>query len=65
MLFSKSEATQLIGYLEDLLSGTGQYAHYHLNNSNYSKEITIALYDKNGCLDNFAKKYKELILSEE
>ena len=64
ILFSKNEANQLIGYLEELLSDTGKNVHYHLNNDNYSKEITIALYEKNGCLDGFAEKYKKLILLE-
>ena len=65
ILLTKNEAIQLMGYLEDLLSNTEQNEHYHLNNDNFSKEITIALYDKKGNLDSFATKYKTLILTDE
>ena len=64
LLLTKNEATQMIGYLEDLLLNTEKNEHYHLNNDSYSKEITIAFYNKVGCLDNFSSKYKNLILSE-
>ena len=65
MLLSKSEAIQLISYLDELLKSTNLNTHYHLNNDNYSKEITLALYDKNECLSGFEEKYKRLILSDE
>ena len=64
ILLTKNEATQMIGYLEELLSNTEQNVHYHLNNDNFSKEITIALYDKQNNSNNFAEKYKKLIFTE-
>ena len=63
ILLQKNEAIQMIGYLEDLLSNATQNEHCHLNNDNYSKEITIALYDKKR-LEGFEDKYKELISEE-
>ena len=65
ILLTRNEASQMIGCLEDLLSEAGQNTHYHLNNDSYSKEITIASYDKIGCLDNFSEKYKKLISADE
>jgi len=65
ILLEKSELTQLIGYLEDLSSEVAQNEHYHLNNDDYSKEITIAVYDDKGSLEHFAEKYKKIIVSDE
>lgn len=65
LLLTKSEARQMVGYLEELLLNTEQIEHYHLNNDNFSKEITIACYDKKQCIDNFADKYKNLILLDD
>jgi len=65
LLLEKAEAIQLIGYLEELVSVEGiQSDHYHLNNADYSKEITIALYE-NGNLDNFSERYRLLISKDE
>ena len=64
ILFERNEVIQLIGYLEQLLNSTDD-EHYHLNNDDYSKEITMALYDKNGCLEHFAERYKKLILLDD
>ena len=64
VLLENSEATQLIGYLEELLLCVSQEEHYHLNNDSFSKEITVALYSKKGNLDNLADKYKKLILED-
>jgi len=65
ILLAKNEIIQMIGYLKELLLNEENSTHYHLNNDNYSKEITLASYEKNGCLDNFSEKHKNLILSEE
>ena len=65
LLLEKAEAIQLIGYLEELVSVEGiQSDHYHLNNTDYSNEITIALYDDSN-LDNFSDRYKLLITKDE
>jgi len=62
ILLTKSEATQMLGYLENLLSDLGQNAHFHLNSDCFTKEITLARYEKDECLDRFADKYKKQIL---
>jgi len=41
----KQEARQLIAYLEALMEDKTPYAHYHLNNEDYTKEITVELCD--------------------
>ena len=64
LLFKKTEAIQLIGYLEALVSDETNNEHYHLNNDDYSKEITIALYDTN-TINNFSDRYKRLIIKDE
>ena len=64
VLLEKAEAIQLMGYLEELVVDEKQNAHYHLNNADYSKEITIALYD-NDNLSNFSDRYKLLIANDE
>ena len=67
ILLNKGEAIQLIGYLEQLVANTkpNEHVHYHLNNEDFSKEITVALYDKSSSLENFSETYKKLILSDE
>ena len=65
LLLKESEVVQLIGYLNDLLLSDTKREHYHLSNDNYSKEITVALYDKDGELNHFAEEIKKAILSEE
>jgi len=64
ILLNKSEADQMQGYLEELLSNATQNAHYHLNNDDYSKEVTLTLYDKKSNLDGFSDVLKTLINSE-
>ena len=64
VLLEKNEAIQLIGYLEELVTNDSIAEHYHLNNADYSKEITIALYDVNR-LDGFSERYKTLIIDDE
>ena len=65
ILLTKNETMQMIGYLEELLLNTEQNEHYHLNNDNFTKEITMSLYDKNGCIENFNDKYKKIILADD
>ncbi|MDL2220450.1 hypothetical protein LJC55_02155 [Eubacteriales bacterium OttesenSCG-928-N14] len=65
ILLKKEEADQLIYCLKELLSNTEKNGHYHLNNDNYSKEITVALYDKEKDLNNFAYKYQKAILEDD
>ena len=63
IFLARSEAIQMAGYLEDLLR-TAERHHCHINNDDYSREITISLYDKSGNLDGFAENYRKIILSD-
>jgi len=60
LLLQETEARQLLGYLEMLLTEAGQNEHHHLNNEDYSKEITVALYDENN-IESFSDRVKTLI----
>ena len=64
ILLQRNELNQLIGYLEELSLSVTKNEHYHLNNDDYTKEITIALYDQQGEIDHFSEKYRKLILSD-
>ncbi|MCL1999439.1 MAG: hypothetical protein FWG65_11810 [Turicibacter sp.] len=63
LLLRETEISQMIGYLEDLLEGKSSDVHFHLNNANYSKEITLSLYDDGGS-NSFAPKYQQAIKAE-
>ena len=60
LLLKKSEANQLIKYLESLVVGKSDYNHCHLNNEDYSKELTVAVYSGDN-VDSFSEEYKLLI----
>jgi len=62
LLLTKTEATQLMSYLESLTKEDLDW-HYHLNNEDYSKEITIALYDESN-LTIFSDRCKSLIIDD-
>jgi len=64
LLLKKGEAIELLGCLEALISKGAGDEHHHLNNADYSKEITIALYDDSN-LDCFSDRYKLLITKDE
>jgi len=66
ILLTKKEAAQLHSYLEQLIRETepNEHVHFHLENEDFSKEITIALYDKNGNLESFSERYRKLILTD-
>ena len=64
LLLEKVEAIQLIGYLEELVSSEVQNEHYHLNNADFSKEITLALYNDTN-FDCFSERYILLITKDE
>jgi len=63
LLLTKAEAIQFIGYLE-LLTEDDIGGHYHLSNKDYSKEITLVLYDEND-ISLFNERYKKLIIDDE
>ena len=63
VLLKRSEASQMISYLEELLLNNKQNKHFHLNNENYSKEITLALYDYPEDIEGFAQEIIDHVLS--
>jgi len=63
LLLKKQEAEQLVAYLNLLLESESSKDHHHLSNDDYSKEITIALYEEND-IEHFSDRCKELILHD-
>jgi hypothetical protein len=63
ILLTPEEAMQLQGYLEQLLSGDIGQDHVHLNDSDFKREITIAIYNSDS-YHFFADRVKQLILED-
>ena len=62
ILLNKLEAKELIDALHDLLSCDEQQFHVHINDAEYQREITLALYDDIDIKKNtFDKRVMELI----
>lgn len=61
LLLTKQEAIQFVSDLNDLINDDDMDNHHHINNDDYSKEITIALYDENNISDFFSERCKKLI----
>ncbi|MCL2150175.1 MAG: hypothetical protein FWH51_04735 [Dehalococcoidia bacterium] len=60
----KNEVVFLIGALENLLNAEEKgMGHYHVNDSDYTHEITVAMYDENN-LDRFDQRSQKLILED-
>ncbi len=55
-----AEATQMIGYLEQLSAERGE--HFHLNDDVYQREITLTVYQEEH-LDGYDERSKKLILT--
>lgn len=55
------EASELKDDLESLISTYKSNEHTHINDLQYTHEITIAIYDENN-LDGFDERSKEVIL---
>lgn len=54
-----AEATQMVGYLEQLLAEPEQH-HAHLNDDEYQREITLTVY-QTGNLEHYDERSKKLI----
>ncbi len=61
ILLTPSEAKELSNKLENLTSEAGE--HVHINNDEFSKELTVAVYTRNNAR-YFAKEVTELIEKE-
>jgi hypothetical protein len=63
LYLTKSEASQLRDYLEQVLAHPiGR--HEHVSNSDYTKEVTICIYDPDHLDENFHERSKKLILED-
>jgi hypothetical protein len=63
LYFTIEEATELRDDLENLISKHRSNEHAHINDLQYTHEVTIAIYDEND-LDGFNERSKELILQD-
>ena len=63
-MLTDEEATELRDDLERLLSKKISNDHSHINNLEYTHELSIALYDANN-IEEFDERTKKLILHDE
>lgn len=63
LLLTKSEASELRDELERLLSSNQSDNHGHINDTEYQKEITVAIYDDSN-LNGFDDRSKRLIIED-
>ena len=61
ILLTPSEAKELLDKLENLTSEAGE--HIHINNDEFSKELTVAVYTRDNAR-YFAKEITKLIKKE-
>ena len=47
----KNEVTELIGALENLLSSEENASHHHVNDLEYTHEITVTMYNESNLTD--------------
>jgi hypothetical protein len=64
LMLTDEEATELRDDLERLLSKKISNDHSHINNLEYTHELSIALYDANN-IEEFDERTKKLILHDE
>jgi hypothetical protein len=60
LLLTRQEATQIISYLGELLSGTPG-DHFHVESEDFQREITLALCEADD-IETFSPRIKRLIL---
>jgi hypothetical protein len=63
LYLTKSEAQELIGYLENLLANPSNANHHHLSADDYTKELTVCVYDT-ADLSGFDDRSKKLIAND-
>ncbi len=65
LFLTKDEALELRDSLTSLLENKARKGfHHHINNAEYSKEITLAIYSEND-LSEFDKRTQHLIQDDE
>jgi len=65
ILLTPSEAAELRDDLESLLHQNENNQHTHINDIEYSREITIAIYRDSENIDQFDERTQRLILMDE
>ena len=60
LYLSINEAKEILDALLQLVNEHGKKEHFHINDSEYEHEVTLALYDTNN-LDGFDERSKALI----
>lgn len=65
ILLTPREAAELKDDLETLLKQTENNQHTHINDMEYSREITIAIYRNSESINHFDEKTRKLILIDE
>lgn len=65
ILLTPSEAAELRDDLETLLQQNENNQHTHINDMEYSREITIAIYKNSECINQFDERTQKLILTDE
>ena len=63
LLLRPSEARELVSALETLLRAGEPAHHEHISNSDFDKEVTVAMYDEEQ-LDQFSERCQLLIASD-
>ncbi|TKG92988.1 hypothetical protein EYV94_18630 [Puteibacter caeruleilacunae] len=63
ILLTIDEALELKCELERLIQQQKTDDHGHINNEDYTKEITVSVYDPNN-IDNFSRRIKNLIIDD-
>ena len=63
LYLKKNEVIELIGALESLLEHPRDAYHRHMNDADYTHEITVAIYDESD-LSGFDERSKQLILED-
>lgn len=65
ILLTPSEAAELRDDLESLLQQIENNHHTHINDMEYSREITIAIYKDSENINQFDERTQKLILMDE
>ncbi len=63
-LLTYGEACELRDSINELIFHHKENMHTHINNDDYTKEITIAIYDEEK-VEMFNERYRKLILMDE
>ena len=64
LYLTRAEATELLGYVEELIASSDGGAHAHLNDIEMKREIMLALYDPSD-LSGFSGRARSLLEGDE